>query len=218
MKIEESMMMEFEYLSPFAIDIEESSLGVAIINGTLLAEGVSRNGNLYTLDEMDNIAKSAEGAPIYCGTMRKFNEFRGVFNRNAHANVEPNRVGRIIKTWVDTVARKIRFLAEIVNTDNFPHLIEEVKTGWGVSIGGKGLAQWIRDNAGRIVTKISNLAINHIQLLPPNVIRGQDEAQVEGSNPKEIQETMFLPEFPKIKGKIEISSQFSESEVEFKGF
>jgi hypothetical protein len=185
--IQESMGFDFEFTSPLAIEVEESLLGVAMITGTLLAEGLSKNGRLYTLDEMEQIADTAKGVPIYYGTMKKW--LNGQLTNNAHANVEETRVGEITETWIDKLARKIKFRAHIVNSSNFPNLVDQVKKGWGVSIGGKGMAQRLIDTAGREIMKIIDMIVSHVQLLEPNTPRGQDEAQVEDSEPKMIEES-----------------------------
>jgi hypothetical protein len=182
------------------VDIAETAIGVAIIKGTLLSEGISRNGNLYTLDQMEKIAKTAEGAPIYFGTAPK--EVNGVCVKNAHANLGLNLVGQIMQTFLDPIEKKIRFIAKIFSTEQFPHLVEEVAQGWGVSIGGKGLAKFVLDSLGRVLTKIFNLTVNHVQLLRPETPRGQDSAQIENIQPKEIQESMMFYEMPKPDFKI----------------
>ena len=197
--IEEEMNFPYEFISPIDIDIEETTIGVAMIKGTLLAEGISRNKNYYTIDVMEEIAKSAEGKPIYVGIMRKPHPDTGVMLKSAHANIEENYVGRIIQTFVDKVARKIKFIASIVNTEKFPKLIEEVKQGWGVSIGGQANARWVLDSLKRTVMKILGMTVTHVQLIAPEVVRGQDEAQVEDVEPCEIEETMMFYEVPEIK-------------------
>jgi hypothetical protein len=189
--IEESMRFEFEYTSPLEVEIEESVIGVAMISGTLLSEGLSKNDNLYTFEEMDNIAKTAKGAPIYYGTCRKINPNTGLLTDNMHRNFADSRVGEIFETWVDKIARKIKFRAHIIDNPNFPNLIDQIKKGWGVSIGGRGLGQKFMDAAGRIITKILNMSVNHVQLLAPDTLRGQDEAQVESVEPKTFVEESF---------------------------
>lgn len=192
-KMRQQMNFSFEFTSPFEIQLEETLKdGVAVIGGTLLAEGTSANGNIYEFEKMEEIAESARGADIYFGTMTKTDPNTGLKVKNAHANVIPNKVGQIMETWVDKIGKKIKFIANIVNTPNFPHLVEEVKKGWGVSIGGKGLAQTFIDAAGKIFHKIVSLAVNHVQLLSPDTPRGQNEAQVETSQPKEVQESMLF--------------------------
>jgi hypothetical protein len=196
--IKEEMVFDWQFISPTQIDVEESSLGVAIISGTLLAEGISKNGNLYTLDEMENIARSAEGVPIYVGITTKIDPNTGLLTKNMHQNSDEHRVGKILQTIFDKVARKIKFIAELVNTALHPTIVEEVKKGWGISIGGKGNASYILDSLGRLLTKIIGLKMNHVQLLPPEVIRGQDDAQVESNTqPKEFQESMIFYDIPK---------------------
>ena len=187
--IEESMNMNFEFTSPFVVEIEESVIGVAMISGTLLAEGLSGNDNLYTIEEMQNIADTAKGVPIYYGTMTKINPNTGLLTANMHQNFEGYQVGEITETWLDKIARKIKFRANLVDNPNFPNLINDIKKGWGVSIGGRGLCQKFVDAAGRVIKKIFGLSINHVQLLGPNTPRGQDAAQVEGVESKEIEES-----------------------------
>ena len=193
-QIEEQMIMfPFQYISPARISIEESFHGVAIITGTLLAEGISRNGNLYTVEEMANIVPQAEGQPIYVGTMEAIDPNTGLKVKGMHANLEENRIGRIIRAVLDPIARKIKFWAEIVNTATHPNIIQKIKEGWGISIGGIATnAKYALDKiANKIVTKIMGLQLNHVQLLAPNVIRGMDSAQVEGV---QIQESMIFGE------------------------
>lgn len=188
------IMFPFEYISPTHVSIEESYHGVAIITGTLLAEGISRNGNLYTVEEMANIAPQAEGMPVYVGTIEGIDPNTGLKVKGIHANLEENRVGRIIRAIFDPIARKIKFWAEIVNTATHSDIIQKIKEGWGISIGGIATnAKYALDKiANRIVTKIMGLQLNHVQLLAPNVIRGMDSAQVEDV---QIQESMLFYEF-----------------------
>ena len=193
--VEESMSFEWEHTTPLALEVEESLVGVAMVTGTLLSEGLSKNGNLYTIEEMEQIAETAKGAPIYYGTMTKV--LNGRLVRNAHANIEETRVGNITETWVDKLAKKIKFRAHIIDNPKFPNLIDCVKKGWGVSVGGKALGQKFVDAAGRTITKIFNMFVNHVQLLEPDTPRGQDEAQVEHAEPKQyIEESMWLEVVP----------------------
>lgn len=195
--IQEEMRFPFEFISPTVITIEETSAGVAIISGTLLAEGISRNGNVYTVSEMKKIAKQAIGMPIYVGTMTKLDTNLGVRRKGMHANVEKNRVGKIINAVFKKAIRKIKYWAELVNTVVHPKIIEEVRAGWGISIGGVATkAKIILDQFGRILTKVLGMKLTHVQLLPPKVVRGQDAAKVEGV---EIQESMIFYDVPEPK-------------------
>lgn len=193
-EIEESMKFDFEFTSPLFFEIEESSIGVAMITGTLLSEGISRNGNEYTLDQMEQIAETAKGAPIYFGTETRINPNTGLLTQNMHKKGEDGRVGEITETWIDKIARKIKFRAHIIGNSNFPNLIQEVKKGWGVSIGGKGMGKTFFDAAGRKFTKILSMIVNHVQLLAPDMPSGVPDAQVETAEPKVIQESLMWVE------------------------
>jgi len=183
----------FNFYTPVEIEIEETVHGVAMINGTLLIEGLSKNKNWYEVEEMQKIADSAIGVPIYYGTMTKIDPNTGLLTKNMHANVQPNKVGKIIRTVLDRVKRKIKFWAEVVNTKNNPNIIQEIKKGWGVSVGGIAYgAKYVFKKIGKIkklVLKIKDMVVNHVQLIPPSVKRGQNQAKVERVD---IQETMIF--------------------------
>jgi hypothetical protein len=181
--------MYFDYISPFVV--EETSQGKATISGTLLAEGITGNNHLYTVEEMENIAPQVEGMPIYYGTMTKLDPNTNIIKRNMHANIDDNRIGQMIKAWFDATIKRIKYIAEIFNTAKFPDIVSMVKKGWGVSIGGIATRAYtvLETLSGRILTKISGLKLNHVQLVAPSVKRGQEEAQVEDV---EVQETMIM--------------------------
>lgn len=183
----------FNFYTPVEIEIEETTHGVAIVKGTLLVEGLSKNKNLYVVEEMQKIADSAVGVPIYYGTMTKIDPNTGLLTKNMHANVQPNKVGKIIRTILDKVKRKIKFWAEVVNTQNHPNIIQEIKKGWGISVGGVAYgAKYVFKKFGKIkklVLKIKDMVVNHVQLIPPKVKRGQKQAKIESV---EVQETMIF--------------------------
>jgi hypothetical protein len=185
-------IMEFPYLfyTPVEIMVEETSQGVAMLKGTLLVEGLSRNKNLYTIEEMQSIAKRAEGVPMYYGVKEDINPNTGMPAKNLHADDSDNRIGRIIKTAFDAIKRKITFIAEVANTPKFPDIISKIKSGWGVSIGGfVTKANWIVDKVKGLCMKIMDMTVEHVQLVDPSVVRGQDAAQVEDVK---IQECMIM--------------------------
>lgn len=190
---EQMVMFPFEFISPIELIVEESlaiEAGAAMIRGILLREGVSRNSNLYTISEMENIAAQAEGQSLYAGTMTKRDPNTGRLKKGLHANIFDNRVGRILSATFNKIKRVITFKAVIVNTPKFPHIVEEVAQGWGISIGGIAhKAKLVLDEAGRILTKILGLKLNHVQLLRPNTITGIAGAEVESV---EIQESMIM--------------------------
>lgn len=190
--VQEMRMFPFEFIAPVKVDIEETAHGVAIIKGTLLAEGVSRNGNVYTINEMKEIAKQAKDMPIYVGTMTKMDPLTGIIKKHMHRDKKEHLVGRILEAFFHKASRTIKYVAELVNSKIHPKIIQEVKAGWGVSIGGVAhKAQLVLDTFGRILTKILGMKLNHIQLLPPHVIAGQDEAKVEEVT---VQESMIITE------------------------
>jgi hypothetical protein len=193
-EIEESMKFDFEYTSPLMLEIEESAIGVAMVTGTLLSEGISRNGNQYTLDVMEQIAQTAIGAPIFFGTTTRVDPNTGKLTKNMHLKESFARVGEITETWIDNAARKIKFRAHIVGNETFPNLIDEIKKGWGVSIGGKGFGRTFFDAAGRKITKLLSMIVNHVQLLSPDTPTGCEDAKVETAEPKVIQESMMWVE------------------------
>jgi hypothetical protein len=187
------VFFNFEFKSKSTeVTIEETNGGKrALIQGTMLREGVSGNGFLYTIEEMQNIAKQAEGVPIFIGSCTKLDTNYGVIRDGKHANYEDNKVGRIISAVFDPIKRVIKYLAEIVNTKTHPRVIEEVKAGWGVSIGGTADANLVLDKANRLFYKVTGMIFQHLQLLAPHIQLGQNEARVEGI---EVQETLEIQE------------------------
>ena len=175
----ETGMMFFGYTTP--LEIEESFKdGKTIISGTLITEGKSRNNMYYSMEELKNIADSAVGVPVRFGTESGIDPNTGLFEPNLHAKGIINEVGKIIKTAIDKVKRKVKFWAEINNSPTNPNIAESVKQGWGISIGGNAKGgNWIIDQLGKLVLKIFGTKINHVQLLSPAIKRGQDEAKVE---------------------------------------
>ena len=186
------MSFPWEYFTPVKILVEETEQGVATIKGTLLVEGMSKNGNLYTIDEMENIAEQAKGKDIVCGTKIGINPNTGRLSNNLHDDSPKNIVGKIIDATLDKISKKITFIAEIVNTPLFPDIIKKVKAGWGVSIGGfVNKAKYVVNKANQLAMKIENMVVQHVALVEPSVVRGQDAAKVESVS---VQETMIFDE------------------------
>jgi len=205
----ENIKFGFEYHSPVKIEIAETSQGIAIVRGTLLAEGVSRNGNLYTIDEMENIAAQAEGKPIYFGTKAGINPNTGTYCNHLHDDSESHQIGRILKTIMDKAARKIYFIAEVANTDEHPDIITMIKKGWGVSIGGfVNKVKYVKTAANKICRKIENMVVEHLSIFQPDILRGMDAAKVEDVS---IQESFIGEEymiFETVPENVEVSYDF----------
>ncbi len=195
---ENETFMQFPYLffTPVEIMVEETEHGVALIKGTLLVEGTSRNGNLYTVDEMQNIADQAIGKPIFYGVKDGINPNTGLPAKNLHDDSPTNKVGKIIDATLDAIKRKIFFVAEVVNTSTFPDITKKIKAGWGISIGGfVTKAKYVLNAAKKVCLQIQNMVVEHVSLVDPSIIRGQDEAQVENVH---VQECMIFENVPEI--------------------
>jgi len=188
------MSFPFNFVTPVNV-IQETTEGVAIVEGTLLVEGISRNGNFYTVEEMKKIAKQTEGKPVFYGVTTKINPNTGLLGKNLHDNDESARIGRIMETLFDAVKRKITFIAEIVNTVAHPDVIHKIKSGWGISIGGfvMNAKRFYNKKLKRIVLKIKDMVVEHMQIVPPSITRGQKDAKVKSVK---IQETMIFPVLP----------------------
>lgn len=183
----------------FETNIECSNIGQVgdgpesmFISGILLKEGVSRNGNLYTVQELRNIAAQARDLPIYVGVMRKLDPNSGTYRSGMHANLEKNRVGEIRQAYFDELRRLVRFEGFIQNTKTHPKIVQKVKRGWGISIGGIAhKTQIVINEAKRALFKIKDMVLSHIQLLQPWVKCGVEGAEIDYV---EIQESMtFQP-------------------------
>lgn len=181
------MNFSFEFTSPIIVRVEESvpdadGRRVAIIEGTLLREGVSANSNLYTVEELEAIAMQGNDAdiPIYYGTTIKIDPNDGRLKKGMHANMDDNQVGSLMQTIFDSANRAIHFFAKVWDTPKFPDLISRIKSGWGVSIGGMAHnAKLVLTDAGQILTKIAGMDLSHVQLIDPSARRGMASAQVE---------------------------------------
>lgn len=185
-----SMNFDFEFFTPLEMMVEETDSGIALIKGTLLVEGVSRNGNLYTIDEMQHIADEAIGKEIHYGVKTGINPNTGKVSKNLHDDSEQSKIGKIISTAIDFIKRRITFVGEIANTPEFPDIISKVKAGWGISVGGVvETAKYVLNEAKQICMKIENMIVKHVSLVDPSIIRGQDEAKVESVA---VQETMVF--------------------------
>jgi len=163
--------LDFSFKSP--IEVEAQTSGRAIIKGVLLSEGVSRNGNLYTISEMAHIAESAVDTPIEVGL-----NWRGKHARSP-------TVGKIIRAWLDKQARKIFFVAEVWGS-----VAHKVKKGWGISIHGVAKnAKYVVTESGRVVTKIKDLILAKVQLFNLGV-RGKTGVSSAQVTSVKIEESM----------------------------
>ena len=183
------MKIKFSFKSP--ILIEEININQAIIRGVLLSEGVSRNGNLYTINEMEKIAVQCANLPIQFG----------ITEEGRHK--EGKTIGRIIRAWLDKTARKIRFIGEVYG--DFAH---KVKANWGLSIEGiVKEAKYVKSKLGKIILHIKNVIMRKIQLVEPSTKRGVSSAKVESV---EVRESMSFDREPSRRTLAVLSALISE--------
>lgn len=155
-------MLNFEYRNQLT-KIEESK-GQTFIEGCLISEGKSENGNVYSFESLRSIAESAVSAPLYYGTEPQT-------NRHTKAS---GQIGRIVKTWFNKKLAKVFFKAVITSKK----IAESVREGFGVSIGGIADGYNVLDKAGKIILKIRDCIVNHVQLLNPFTRRGMADSKV----------------------------------------
>lgn len=183
--------MRFEYLTP--VTVEESFKDRAIISGTLLVKGISRNKNFYDILTLREVAESAVEKPIFYGTTRKIDVNTGLFAMNMHDNKETNRIGKVLRTVFNKKRGFVKFIAEVWNTTKFPDIVQKLKAGFGISMGGMAYnasyAWRVVNGIKKLVTNIAGMVVNHVQLVSPYTTRGQDRARVESV---EIQESMVF--------------------------
>ena len=167
----------FKFENSSNIRIFETKEDSMVISGTMLVAGISTNNRLYEVSELENIAKNMVNKPVYHGLKRVIENGKA---RTVHDDNPENRVGTVIKTFLNRKLGRIRFLAEIWNTRKYPNLINEVRSGWGVSVGGRVKnAEFIRDKVKGLVMRIKNMIVEHLALVKPSISTGFKSAKVE---------------------------------------
>jgi len=166
------------YLSPFVIE-ETKAKEYLVLKACLLSEGLTGNGHYYEIGEMKKITKQLEGKPVYYGASSKGKHLKGAIQQ----------IGRVLEVWLDKTKNKIMGRIKVWNTQKFPRIIETIQAfgkGMGISVGGigglipilrNGLPVLIKTGHG-FLAKVINFIAKHIQLIPPNVPRGQESAKV----------------------------------------
>jgi len=164
--------MDFIFTSP--ISVQESE-GKTLISGTLICEGISRNGNQYTLPILRSIAQQSVGKPL----------IYGVDEHGKHLT-HGETVGKIIKTVFDKLAKKVRFIAEV--TSNW--LKNAIKPyDFGVSIDGQTTDVDVVQKFGKAILRLKDIIIKHIQIVPLKFAKlGIPEATI--SDVRHVTETM----------------------------
>jgi hypothetical protein len=183
MEIRFSTVKNLPFVWENRIEIEEGSHGKRF-TGILASEGVSRNGNVYTLETLESIANQANGLPLYYGTVTRINPNTGRLTKNMH-DLSGSQIGKIVKAWVE--GKVVKFIGEV-----FESFTGKIGKGWGLSLSGKSLAHYSVDAAGRVLTHLKNFVLKSAQLLEPHTPRGMESAKV-----LEVEES-FLFEAPKL--------------------
>lgn len=186
--ISEVAEMDFNFQSPIAVESGSNQLKVKI-SGCLLKEGLSRNAHLYTIDEMENIARQCEGLPLEYGTEMRIEDGRLLKNRHASSP----RIGKIIRAWLDKINRKIYYVAEVYG-QVARQILADYQSGkrWKVSIDGLAKnAKYYLTDAGKLIIKVGNLVMRKLQLIPSEVIAGVEGTEIQSA---EIEEVMQFNE------------------------
>jgi len=171
-------------------NVEETTKDFVMVEATLLREGVSKNGHLYTVQETDfkNVAKTAIGKPIYFGTNvfgeHKAPPIKGTFlQRHSGTFSEVAPVGKIVKAWFESHGRKVKAKLKIWE----PTLMNRIREGFKVSV--RGIFNKFRKVlfGGKKAIQIIGLKIRDIQLLKPSTTVGVSGAKVD----KVLEESML---------------------------
>lgn len=186
--------MDYDFIITTPLEVEESFQDRAILKGTLLKlESITKNGNIYQIEEAQEIASGLVGMPVFYGT--------DPLNRNKHIkdleHPETISIGRVFKTLVNEAKKTIEGWVEVWNNSTFPDLVQKIKKGWGFSIGGKATDLQLTGGVnalGRFIKRVFGLKPHHLQLLSPELPRGQDEAKVE--EVKEVEESLSFDPCP----------------------
>jgi len=131
-------MFEFRFESPLIL--EETFKDYVMVEATLLTEGRSKKGYLYTVDDANFklVAETAVGKPIYYGTNplgeHKAPKLKGVYLKG-HSGMfdgDSKSVGKVVKSWWDILSRKVKAKLKIWDKD----LVNRIKKGFKISIRG----------------------------------------------------------------------------------
>src|SRR3990170_358595 len=134
-----SYNLEFTITGP--LTVEEASVGRKVLSGTIVRlDSVTSNSREYQWDEAPTIAERLIGLPVHFG-MKIVMDETGLKRR--HRKDPDDTIGKIIKTWIDDKIKAIKGLVEIWNTEKNPTIVDEVKSGWGFSISGMTLANYV---------------------------------------------------------------------------
>jgi len=163
------MSIRFLFQSP--INVSETQKET-FIEGVLISEGLSLNGNYYTFESLRSIAESAVGKSVHFGVTSRILP-NGLRVHNIH-DLTKEPVGKIVKTWFNKSLRKVFFKALLTSKE----IAETVREGWGISIDGWADGGFVK-KMGRLIFNVTKVLINNVQLFSEKVVRGVQSARVE---------------------------------------
>jgi hypothetical protein len=168
-------MSDFTFTITSPIEVEETLSSSIILNGTFMKlNHITNNGREYQLEEAQEITEGLIGMPVGYGTQ---------WWNNKHRKDAKHHIGRVIKTIFDEVNGVIKGVVEIWNTKEHPDIVQQIKPGWGFSIGGKAqnlVPTGLTNSLGKAIMKVIGMKPNHLQIVEPQKNRGQSMAKVEG--------------------------------------
>jgi len=172
--------MQFIFESPLIL--EETAPEFVMVEATLLTEGVSEKGYLYTVDDADFglVAETAVNKSVYYGQTifgeHKAPRLKGQRLKD-HSGMFSNKppVGKVVRSWFDKKLRKVKAKLKIWDKD----LVKRIKRGFKVSI--RGIFNTFQNviHRGREAIKVIGLKIKDIQLVEPDVEVGVKGAKIE---------------------------------------
>jgi hypothetical protein len=197
-------MVEYNFVITTPLEIEESFTDRAILSGIVLKlDSATKNGNVYQIEEAEQIANELVGMPVFFGVKppQLVNTPQGlamvVGKHDKNLDSPEIAIGRVFKTVHDKTEKVIKAWIEVWNNSKFPDLVQKIKKGWGFSIGGRAMQfepMGTLNSVGRAVKKIFGMHPNHLQLLEPDTPRGQDIAKVE--DVKAVEESLSFDPCP----------------------
>jgi hypothetical protein len=193
-------MMEYNFVITTPLEVEETFSDRVILTGTVLRlDSATKNGRIYQIEEAEQIAQGLVGMPVYFGVRPPtlVNTPLGLAVERGKHDRDGDSVGRVFKTLHDKANNIIKAWVEVWNNSRFPDLVQRIKKGWGFSIGG--IAQDMKNtgvlnSVGRAIKKVFGMKPNHLQLIEPEVPRGQEDAKVE--DVQAVQETLEFDPCP----------------------
>jgi len=166
------------------IVIQETTEKGALIEATLMElNKTSESGNIYRIEEGEQIAKSLVGKPVFFGITWSGKHDNPISVKG----IKKEPVGLVENT--KKVGDKIKGLIRIIEVG----LVEAIKSGAKFLFSVGGVAQYAKEvyeESGRKVRKLFNAVCNHLQMVPFGTKVGFPNAKLE--RVIEINETVLF--------------------------